>query len=186
MRGNGNEHVARIFAHRFVWNGSGFLDWLVKHDFPVECERGSEFELQTLCYRCNSSKGTTEACRFPHWCQICGLPINTGKVVGRRVKFCPDHRGIGGGTGKPEHAGLRSYTRARSTGTHVGVYDGTEAGMDAAGTAGRPSARSTVASSPIRTSTKRLVSRHARRNGVTSALGASLHDLRVRSPAASG
>ena len=133
VRGNGKQHMARIFAHRFVWNGAGFLDWLVKHDFPVECGRGGEFELQTLCYRCNSSKGTTEACRFPHWCQICGLPINTGKVAGRRVKFCPDHRGIGGGAGKPERAGLRSYTRARSTGTHVGVYDGTEAGMDAAG-----------------------------------------------------
>ena len=133
VRGNGRQHMARIFAHRFVWNGSGFLDWLVKHDFPVECERGGEFELQSLCYRCNTSKGTTEACRFPHWCQICGLPINTGKVVGRRVKCCPDHGGIGGGAGKPERAGLRSYTRARSTGTHVGVYDGTEAGMDAAG-----------------------------------------------------
>ena len=56
-----------------------------------------------------------------------------GRSPSCRVKFCPDHRGIGGGAGKPERAGLRSYTRARSTGTHVGVYDGTEAGMDAAG-----------------------------------------------------
>jgi hypothetical protein len=33
----------------------------------------------------------------------------------------------------PDYAGLRYYTRARSTGTHVGVYDGIEAGMDTDG-----------------------------------------------------
>ena len=31
---------------------------------------------------------------------------------------------------KPGYAGLRQYRQARSTGTHVGVYDGTEADMD--------------------------------------------------------
>jgi hypothetical protein len=31
---------------------------------------------------------------------------------------------------KPGYAGLRSYTKTRATGTHVGVYDGNEAGMD--------------------------------------------------------
>jgi hypothetical protein len=33
----------------------------------------------------------------------------------------------------PDYAGLRSYTRASSTGTHVGVYDGESAGMDTDG-----------------------------------------------------
>jgi hypothetical protein len=30
----------------------------------------------------------------------------------------------------PSHAGLRYWTRARSTGTYVGIYDGAEADMD--------------------------------------------------------
>ena len=33
----------------------------------------------------------------------------------------------------PEYAGLRQYRKARSTGTHVGVYDGGPAGMDTEG-----------------------------------------------------
>ena len=33
----------------------------------------------------------------------------------------------------PDYAGLRQYRKARSTGTHVGVYDGVEAGMDTDG-----------------------------------------------------
>lgn len=43
------------------------------------------------------------------------------------------HKHEGGGRAMPDYAGLRSYTRARSTGTHVGVYDGEPAGMDTAG-----------------------------------------------------
>lgn len=31
---------------------------------------------------------------------------------------------------QPNHAGLRYWARARSTGTHVGIYDGIAAGMD--------------------------------------------------------
>lgn len=34
---------------------------------------------------------------------------------------------------KPDYAGLRYYAKARTTGTHVGVYDGEEAGMDTDG-----------------------------------------------------
>jgi hypothetical protein len=34
---------------------------------------------------------------------------------------------------KPDHAGLRSYAQARSTGTHVGIYDGIEADLDTDG-----------------------------------------------------
>jgi hypothetical protein len=33
----------------------------------------------------------------------------------------------------PDYAGLRSWTKARQTGTTVGVYDGEEAGMDTTG-----------------------------------------------------
>lgn len=33
----------------------------------------------------------------------------------------------------PDYAGLISYTKAHSTGTHIGVYDGGPAGMDTAG-----------------------------------------------------
>lgn len=33
----------------------------------------------------------------------------------------------------PNYAGLRQYRRARTTGTHVGVYNGEEAGMDTGG-----------------------------------------------------
>lgn len=33
----------------------------------------------------------------------------------------------------PNHAGLRQYRRARSSGAFIGVYDGIEAGMDTGG-----------------------------------------------------
>lgn len=33
----------------------------------------------------------------------------------------------------PDYAGLRYYAKARTTGTHVGIYDGEEAGMDTDG-----------------------------------------------------
>lgn len=33
---------------------------------------------------------------------------------------------------KPTYAGLRSYTRSRQTGMHIGVYDGEAAGFDTA------------------------------------------------------
>src|SRR5258708_19672191 len=77
VRGNGNEHMTRIFAHRFVINGTGFLDWLVKNDFPVECGRGGGFQLQTFCYPCNRRHGTAEACPLPPPFPLSRLPITT-------------------------------------------------------------------------------------------------------------
>lgn len=58
VHGNGDEHRKLLGSNYY----SNFYSWLVKHDFPRECEPGGEFELQVLCTSCNVSKGWGKHC----------------------------------------------------------------------------------------------------------------------------
>lgn len=65
VKGNGGDHRSLRLggAHQ---SGQVFYGWLVRNDFPAECEPGGEYELQVLCKPCNSSKGGYAACRLDH------------------------------------------------------------------------------------------------------------------------
>lgn len=57
VNGNGGEHRDSLGT-----NGGSFYPWLVKNDFPAECEPNGDYELQVLCKPCNSSKRDGLAC----------------------------------------------------------------------------------------------------------------------------
>lgn len=56
--GNGKQHRQELFGHSQGRASSGFYHWLVKQGFPPG--------YQTLCLRCNVSKGRGERCALDH------------------------------------------------------------------------------------------------------------------------
>jgi hypothetical protein len=60
INGDGRQHRAELFGekNRKVGGGVRFHSWLVKNGFPAG--------LQTLCSRCNTSKGTSDRCWLGH------------------------------------------------------------------------------------------------------------------------
>jgi hypothetical protein len=62
VHGNGPEH--RELTGNAAIGGPSFYAWLISRDFPDECEPGGEFELQTLCGRCNISKWNGDRCKL--------------------------------------------------------------------------------------------------------------------------
>src|SRR5271170_1236559 len=60
VHGDGNKHRRSTGCG----GGTSFHAWLLTRNFPAECEPGGEFELQTLCIPCNTSKATGDHCRM--------------------------------------------------------------------------------------------------------------------------
>lgn len=61
VAGDGEAHRARVMSPANGWRASGgakFYRWLIKTGFPEG--------YQTLCKRCNLSKGNGDACRLEH------------------------------------------------------------------------------------------------------------------------
>lgn len=58
INGDGREHRAELFGKNQKGGGSRFHFWLVKNSFPAG--------FQTLCSRCNTSKGTSDRCWLDH------------------------------------------------------------------------------------------------------------------------
>lgn len=62
--GNGPEHKSKLFGIHGRNSGARLYSYLVRNNFPAECEPGGEFELQVLCMGCNSSKQSGDHCRI--------------------------------------------------------------------------------------------------------------------------
>lgn len=60
VHGNGPEHLKRLG----IQAGCKFYAWLIRNNFPAECEPGQAYALQTMCLSCNSSKGRGDHCRM--------------------------------------------------------------------------------------------------------------------------
>jgi hypothetical protein len=70
IAGNGREHRKELGKP----GGTSFYQWLIKNDYPEG--------FQTLCLRCNLSKGTGERCRLNH----SGKPLEMHGLAWRRVR----------------------------------------------------------------------------------------------------
>ena len=56
--GDGAEHRMELYGDRRAGSGARWHLWLIRKGFPDG--------YQTLCMRCNTSKGRTEKCRLAH------------------------------------------------------------------------------------------------------------------------
>jgi hypothetical protein len=54
VHGNGERH------RDLVGHGDAFYRYLLREEFPAECESGGQFELQVLCRSCHTKKTTRE------------------------------------------------------------------------------------------------------------------------------
>lgn len=69
VNANGAEH------RELLGTGINFYAWLVQNGFPDECGPGGEYELQTLCSVCNSSKANATHCRMHCKHEECHPPV---------------------------------------------------------------------------------------------------------------
>jgi hypothetical protein len=88
IAGDGASHRRELFGDSDRGHTMDFYRWLIRNGLPEG--------YQTLCRRCNTSKGTTDRCQMhddrpPPVCPCCGQPVSRTRFLNLNYPSpCPD------------------------------------------------------------------------------------------------